>query len=196
VRGAYILGAYAVLLGGWLLASLIESSRMFEVLAAPIAAVAASVAGYTAFLFAQCEGRDLWQSQILLPTLLAQTVAAGGAVWLMADLLVGMPEPVLVRGVTIGALTATGILTLVEVLGDHSPHVAAAVRSMTQGDQRNHFLVGIVGGLVAPIILLIVSLMLDTQASIFSFLAGILVLAGMWAYEHSYVLAGQSVPLS
>ena len=169
---------------------------MFEVLAVPVAAVAASVAGYTAFLFAQCEGRDLWQGRLLLPTLLTQAVAAGGAVWLITDLLVDMPEPVLVQGVTIGALTATSILILAEVLGDHSPHVAAAVRSMTQGDQRNYFLAGVVGGLVTPIILLIVSLMVDTQASTFSFLAGIFVLAGMWAYEHSYVQAGQSVPLS
>ncbi|MDP6283280.1 MAG: polysulfide reductase NrfD [Acidimicrobiales bacterium] len=196
VRGAYILGVYAVLLGGWLLASFIDSSRMFEVLAGPVALVAASVAGYTAFLFAQCEGRDLWQGRLLLPTLLTQAVAAGGAVWLIADLLIAMPEPVLVQGVTIGALTATSILILAEVLGDHSPHVAAAVRSMTQGDQRNYFLAGIVGGLVVPIILLIVSLMVDAQASTFSFLAGIFVLVGMWAYEHSYVQAGQSVPLS
>ena len=42
VRGAYILGVYAVLLGGWLLASFIDSSRMFEVLAVPVAAVAVS----------------------------------------------------------------------------------------------------------------------------------------------------------
>src|SRR5262249_34393214 len=46
------------------------------------AALGVAVAGYTAFLFAQCEGRDLWQSRLLLPHLLVQAVA-GGAVTLL-----------------------------------------------------------------------------------------------------------------
>ena len=34
-----------------------------------------AAAGYTAFLFAQCEGRDLWQTPLLLPALLARAGA-------------------------------------------------------------------------------------------------------------------------
>ena len=50
----------------------------------PIAAwltlpLALGAAIYTAFLFAQSEGRDLWQTPLLLPILLAQAVVAGGA---------------------------------------------------------------------------------------------------------------------
>ena len=40
----------------------------------------AAVAGYTAFLFAQCEGRDLWQTKLLLPHLLVQAVLCGAVV--------------------------------------------------------------------------------------------------------------------
>ena len=196
VRGAYILGIYAVSLGGWLLAALIESSQILSVLAVPVAVLAACTAGYTAFLFGQCEGRDLWQSRILLPMLLVQAVAAGGSVWLISDVLVGMPEPTVVRWITIGALTASGILVLLEVFGDHSPHVAMAVRSMTRGDQRKLFLTGVLGGLILPIILLAGSLLFDSAATTLSFVAGASALVGMWSYEHSYVLAGQSVPLS
>jgi formate-dependent nitrite reductase membrane component NrfD len=196
VRGAYILGLYALLLGGWLLAALLESPQMFVILAVPIAVVAVSTAGYTAFLFAQCEGRDLWQSQLLLPMLLVQAVAAGGSVWFIADLFVDMPESLVVRGITMAALVANGLLVILEISGDHSRHVALAVHSMTRGDQRKLFLTGIIGGLVLPVILLSVGWMIDSQASTLPCFAGILILGGMWAYEDSYVQAGQSVPLS
>jgi Ni/Fe-hydrogenase subunit HybB-like protein len=196
VRGAYILGLYALLLGGWLLAALLESPQMLRLLALPIAVVAASTAGYTAFLFAQCDGRDLWQSQLLLPTLLVQAVAAGGSGWFIADLFVDMPELQVVRGITIAALVANGLLVVLEISGDHSRHVALAVHSMTQGDQRTLFLTGMVGGLVLPVILLAISVIVDSQASPLSCVAGVLILGGMWAYEDSYVQAGQSVPLS
>jgi hypothetical protein len=36
-----------------------------------------ATAGYTAFLFAQCEGRDLWQERALLPHLLVQALFLG-----------------------------------------------------------------------------------------------------------------------
>ena len=196
VRGAYILGLYALLLGGWLLAALLESPQMFVILAVPIAVVAVSTAGYTAFLFAQCEGRDLWQSQLLLPMLLVQAVAAGGSVWFIADLFVDMPESLVVRGITMAALVANGLLVILEISGDHSRHVALAVHSMTRGGQRKLFLTGIIGGLVLPVILLSVGWMIDSQASTLPCFAGILILGGMWAYEDSYVQAGQSVPLS
>jgi formate-dependent nitrite reductase membrane component NrfD/ferredoxin len=196
VRGAYVLGVYAVLLGVWLLAALLQSSQMFSVLAVPVAVLAACTAGYTAFLFAQCEGRDLWQSKALLPTLLVQAVTAGGSVWLISDLFVGMPEPLMVRWISIAALAATGLLVLLEVRGHHSPHVAMAVRSMTNGEHRKLFMTGVLGGLILPIALLAASLVFDSAATALSFVAGVTALGGMWSYEHSYVLAGQSVPLS
>jgi hypothetical protein len=41
---------------------------------APVSLLGGRRAGYTAFLFGQCEGRDLWQTPLLLPILLAQAV--------------------------------------------------------------------------------------------------------------------------
>jgi len=44
----------------------------------------AASAGYSAFLFAQAEGRDFWQSPLLLPHLLAQAIVAGAATMMAA----------------------------------------------------------------------------------------------------------------
>jgi len=71
-----------------------------------------------------------------------------------------------------------------------------AVRSMTNGEHRKLFMTGVLGGLILPIALLAASLVFDSAATALSFVAGVTALGGMWSYEHSYVLAGQSVPLS
>jgi hypothetical protein len=63
--------------------------------------VAALVAGYTAFLFKQCKGRDLWEADGLLWHLLAQSVTAGAA----AFLLIGVANWVTVGGLVLGTIT-------------------------------------------------------------------------------------------
>ena len=83
VRGAFILAAYGAVAVLWLLGGLLDQDRVVQVVALPAAVLAAGTAGYTAFLFGQCEGRDLWQTPLLLPVLLAQAVAAGAATLLV-----------------------------------------------------------------------------------------------------------------
>ena len=56
------------------------------------AVLGAATAGYTAFLFAQCEGRDLWQTPLLLPLLLARAVVAGAAAYAILDLFMDIPS--------------------------------------------------------------------------------------------------------
>ena len=72
--------AFAAVSGVWLLAqpASLDSRRRQRLLAWLSRAAAVMAAGYTAFLFAQAEGRDLWQSRWLFPHLLAQA-ADGGA---------------------------------------------------------------------------------------------------------------------
>ena len=76
VKGAVVLGAFAAVCAAWFVAGVVGSGGALQVLAAPAALLAAATAGYTAFLFGQCEGRDLWQTPLLLPTLLAQAALA------------------------------------------------------------------------------------------------------------------------
>lgn len=79
VRGAWLLTGYGLVQGVALLAELAGRSDIGHPLALVGAALAPAVAGYSAFLFAQCEGRELWRSKLVLPRLLAQGLAGGGA---------------------------------------------------------------------------------------------------------------------
>ncbi len=94
VRGAFILAVYGALALVWLLGGLLDQPDLIRVVALPAALLAAGTAGYTAFLFGQCEGRDLWQTPLLLPILLAQAVAAGAGVLLVLAPTFDLAEPI------------------------------------------------------------------------------------------------------
>ncbi|MFQ5556179.1 MAG: NrfD/PsrC family molybdoenzyme membrane anchor subunit, partial [Acidimicrobiales bacterium] len=196
VRGAYILMGFAGLTGLWLFGGLVESEGLLQVLAAPIAVLAAATAGYTAYLFAQCEGRDLWQTPLLLPILAAQAASAGGAVFAVMDLVMDVPEPIAVRWVLLGGVTATAALVLTELTARGSRHVELAIWFMTRGGgARSFWGGGVVLGLLLPAALVIVALATDSGAWLPA-IAGVASIVGMWFHEDSFVRAGQSVPLS
>ena len=76
-----------------------------------------------------------------------------------------------------------------------TPHVEAAVHQMIKGAYRDRFWFGVLVGLLVPGCVLILALATDTGAPLVA-VAGVAAIAGMWAYEDSFVRAGQSVPLS
>ena len=196
VRGAWILGAFAALVGLWGLLDLIGSNSALPWLSLPIVILSAGVAGYTAFLFGQCEGRDLWQTPLLLPTLLAQAVVAGGSTYLLLDLVIDVPELKALRITTLAALGALALLITTEVVSHGSRTVELATLEMTKGAYAQRFwLGGVVAGLVVPIIL--ISLALNGTASqSLDAIAAVCALVGLFSYEDAFVRAGQSVPLS
>ena len=63
VRGGIILGAFGALLTASIAARRLGMEATAEGLRWTGAVVGLGVAGYTAFLFAQCKGRDLWESR-------------------------------------------------------------------------------------------------------------------------------------
>ena len=196
VKGAVVLGAFAMICAAWFIAGLVGAGGALAVLAAPAALLAAATAGYTAFLFAQCEGRDLWQTPLLLPTLLAQAAVAGGAGYAVLDLALDVPASDAVQWVLLAGVLATALLVAAELASRKSPHVEAAVAAMTRGRYARRFWAGgVVLGLAIPAALVAAGLATETgpwPAAV----AGICAVAGMWFYEDSFVRAGQSVPLS
>jgi len=197
VRGAYILMAFAAVCALWFLGGLTDSGGLLKVLAIPAVLTAAGTAGYTAFLFGQCEGRDLWQTPLLLPVLLAQAVTAGGATYVILDLFIDVPEVNAIRWVLLGGVAATAALIAVELTSKGSRHVELAVETMTRGKYAKQFWWGgVLGGLVLPAAAIIVSLAADIDSPALAAVAGVLALIGLFAYEDSFVRAGQSVPLS
>ena len=197
VKGAYILMAFAAICGLWWIGGVTDTGGLLKVLAIPAVLGAAGTAGYTAYLFAQCEGRDLWQTPLLLPVLLAQAVTAGGAVYAIADLVMDIPEPTAIRWVMLGGVLATGALIAMEISSHGSRHVELAVEAMTKGRYANQFwLGGIVLGIVVPAAAVVISLATDLDSPALVAIGGLAALVGMFAYEDSFVRAGQSVPLS
>lgn len=196
VKGAYILMAFTLVCGLWFVGGLTENDGLLKVLAIPAVLGALGTAGYTAFLFGQCEGRDLWQTPLLLPTLLAQAVTAGGATFAIMEVFMDVPEARAICWVLLGGLVSTGALIVMELTSKGSRHVELAVHEMTHGAySRQFWFGGVLVGIVIPTAILIVALSTDTHSTAVA-VAGALSLIGMFAYEDSFVRAGQSVPLS
>ena len=197
VRGAWILMAYGVVAATWLVAGVAGNNAVIYALAIPALVLGAATAGYSAFLFGQAEGRDFWQSPLLLPHLVLSAVVAGAAALLLLSgahaLSVGAfitVQPTL-NAILVMSLVARAVVLTGELAGSHpNADAAQAARLITRGPWRDRFwAVVVVGGIVLPIALVFVG-----PGS--SLAAAVLALAGLWIYDHHWVKAGQSLPLS
>ena len=204
VRGAFILAGYGVLALAWLVGGVLDTPGLVQAVALPAALLAAGTAGYTAYLFGQCEGRDLWQTPLLLPVLLAQAVAAGaGALLILAPLfdLDASGRTVLLWAMVGGTAALLGLVAL-ELSSRSNVHVELALYAMTRGRYRHRFWwLGVVLGMVVPLVLAVAELVLADDpiaggAAMVAALAGLATIAGLAGYEDAFVRAGQAVPLS
>jgi formate-dependent nitrite reductase membrane component NrfD len=196
VWGAWILMAYGALGALWLLAGWTQNLALMKLLGLPVVLLAAASAGYSAFLFGQAEGRDFWQSPLLLPQLLIAALIAGGASLILLHVaLGGAPEklPPLVMGFAV-SLIAYAVVLLAELYGAHANvDVALAARLITRGGFRASFWLWVVGaGVVVPLLLIWFGPATGGTVAV----AALLSLAGLWVYEDLWVKAGQSLPLS
>jgi Fe-S-cluster-containing dehydrogenase component/formate-dependent nitrite reductase membrane component NrfD len=186
VWGGYILMAFGAAVGlWWLLAT------PYALLLLAVIALGAGTAGYSAFLFAQCEGRDFWQSPLLLPHLLAQAVVAGAGALMMYANFTGSDVPENLDT----WLSAGLILHLLMIMGEIAvPHTnrdsALAAAHITTKRRSIFWWLAMGVGIVMPLGL--VALVGDAAYG----LAGVLALGGLYVYEHLWVEAGQSVALS
>jgi formate-dependent nitrite reductase membrane component NrfD len=187
VLGAWIMLAFGAVLGAWALAVISGYAGALGVLAIPLALLALGAAGYSAFLFAQAEGRDFWQSPLVLPHLLAGAVTAGAAVALL-----GTPPSAVTRGVLLLGLGANLLLVLAECYMPHAnTDASAAAKTITQGSLSGVFWGGVIaGGTLVPALLLV------PASSAAHALAALLALVGLYLWEDCWVRAGQVVPLS
>ena len=185
VKGGFIIAGYSVVLLGHFLASLLGWEGAHAGLVSAGLPLATMTAVYTAWLFAQSKARDLWQSPLLPPHLLVQTLLAGAAAL--------VPVALWTDAASVGPLLwVLGLASLGHLLlvwGENTlPHVTAHARlanhEMARGRYRSYFRAGLalgLAGVVAPWI---------------GFVAAPLALLGLLAFEHAYVQAGQSVPLA
>ena len=203
--GSVCLAGYSGIAGGWLGAALARSAgwlspaafaRTVSVLRWPALPAAAAAAGYTAFLFGQAEGRDLWQSKLLLPHLLVQAAQAGSGLLLALSAL-GRPQratAMLARTFVAASAANLAVLGLEYGSGHETAQASAAAHMVTRGRYRRLFWAGAVGltAAAAGLALPAVRGKKLRRAAI----GGLLGQAALLAYESVFVRAGQDVPLS
>ena len=170
-RGSYVISAYAGILVAEVAAAALGRPWPLGLTATSIV-LAAATAVYTAWLFGQAKGRDLWQSPLLAPHLLVQALVAGAALW----------EP----GWLLWLLPANGLFVVAEVFGPHPTDDAARAAALIHEDRRFTSLVLVVGHLLPLAVL--------WSGPWARFPASGLALAGLLAWEQLFVEAPQRIP--
>jgi len=188
VRGAFIIAGYSIVLALHFVAGITgveQVPRGLAVLGAPLALLTAA---YTAYLFAQAKARDLWQNPLGPAHLVVQAVLLGAAAFVLVARFTAGPAHVAIAPLLMVVAIASGVHLLL-LLGEHTlahatAHAKLAAWIMTHGRYGAWFWTGAVltaAGVLAPWL---------------GVWAALPVLAGVLAYEHAYVQAGQEVPLA
>ena len=197
VKGAWVLTVFGGVAASAVLARLVGYDDLADNLRYAGIATGAAAAGYTALLFAQCEGRDLWQNtKLLLPHLLVQAAMLGAV-----TMLPWFPgENSLIWMVSIGAI-AHLLFSLHEAHNSHPTHNATLAASLLPRilafgtSKRGAFGLGLTlttaVGWLAPALAIVGQL--NTITSLL--LVGLCYL-GTFLYEQAYLRAGQLPPLS
>ena len=190
VKGAYVLAGFSLLCATWWIAALADAGDFLRVLVLPTVILALGTAAYTAFLFAQCEGRDLWQGRMLLPVLSTQAIFAGGAAFTVLDVFLDLPKANAAHlSMLIGLAVNIGLVVF-EISSRHSRHVTMAFAELTRGAQRPRFVTWMLTSVTGCCLVA-----LDI-GEVHSAIGALSALTGLFTYEDAYVRAGQSVPLS
>lgn len=194
VKGGIVLTVFGGLSAAIVLFGLIGFVGFVEPLRWANAAVAILVAGYTAFLFKQCRGRDLWEADGLLWHLLAQSVAAAAAFFLVVG-----------QGGTVASVAlALGAAGLV-LLHLSSPKRRDLTENYRQAEGFLHEarfagipIAGTGPWLIAVFaaVSLAVGLGAVPGAAAVQAVCAAFVLVLLFAYERAFVRAGQLPPLS
>jgi len=180
VRGAFVIAGYGGLLGAHLVASLAGVESVQKWLTAGGIPLAAATAVYTAYLFAQAKARDLWQSPLLPPHMLAQSVLLGSAVLLPFGHAANELRWVLGAGALAHVLFALGEISLPHA----TAHTHVAVAELTSRRYAVPFWLGLVLAAVA------------VAAPWIGVVTVLPALLGVLLHEHAYVQSGQAVPLA
>jgi len=193
-RGAYIITGYAVLIGLWAIADILDAFSLRDLLHWPILLFAALTAIYTGFLFSQAKGRDFWQNPAFVLQLLAHAFIAGSAVLMLISLIapsIGFDRPLLIR-MFLGSLSISALILAIELsTSDATADAEQTKRIVTRGAFARLFWIGVAGvGLALPLLLA------SSGSATLSAAASVLALLGLFFYAHIWVRAPQLVALS
>ncbi|MBT8400830.1 MAG: polysulfide reductase NrfD, partial [Rhodothermia bacterium] len=204
VRGAFLLIGFSTVVGAWWIleaGALLEfwSNDVTTALRLPLlwigAPLALGTAVYTAFLFGQAEGRDLWQSTLLPAHLIVQALMAGSAVMLLLDAALALPADVV--GLSAAVFFGTVVFDLIMVVAGEfgMPHAseaaARAAHEISHGRYRRMYRFGVLlVGHALPLLLWAIGGPIATAV------AAVAAVIGLYLYEYAFVMAPQEVPNS
>ena len=206
-RGAFILIGFSLVAGVWWLFETVAYFRGASTGAVAMLrpvylwlgfVLAVGAAVYTAFLFGQAEGRDLWQSPLLPIHLLVQALMVGSAMLLFLDLFMPMPEALsswLILSFISTLIIDLGITFLGEFGMPHASEIAAtAAHAITHGKYRDYFWKGHVTlGHAAPLALVLLGGFLPFVGPFMYAVAGLAAIVGLYCFEYAFVMAPQEV---
>ena len=195
-RGSFILVGFSGLSALFFVAHLFDFAYLVVWLNWPAVALGVLSAIYTGFLFAQAEGRDMWQSALLPWHMLIQAVMGGAAGLLMLSPVLLPSHDVVQTLVWIFGFSL--LVNLIITLGEgfavpHASTVAATAAYMIQrGRYKLHYWGSLIVGILVPLALVVLA---STSPELLAF-AGLLSVVGLFFYEWAYVMAPQQVPNS
>ncbi|HIA35619.1 MAG TPA: hypothetical protein EYN89_02520 [Flavobacteriales bacterium] len=149
---------------------------------------------YTAFLFRQAKGRDLWQSPLLLFHMLIHSFMAGGSVFIILSFFIEFSDSFLAynKMILTGSVLINLFVMFVEFkLIKHTPSSKKALMMISSGRYKISFWIGVlILGNIIPLCLIFSGL------PILASLAGLLMIIGIYVTEHIWVEAPQRIPLT
>jgi Fe-S-cluster-containing dehydrogenase component/formate-dependent nitrite reductase membrane component NrfD len=203
-RGAFLLIGFTMVAGLWWIVELGAALAWWsESIAAALrdpllwigAPLAFGTAIYTAFLFGQAEGRDLWQSSMLPLHLIVQAAMAGTGLLLLLVPFFEASADVIALSRTVFVLSLVLDLIIV-VAGEFGmPHAseaaARAAHEIRDGRYRRSYRLGVLlAGHILPLALIVAG------SPVALAVAGGLSIIGLYVYENAFVMAPQEVPNS
>jgi formate-dependent nitrite reductase membrane component NrfD len=215
-RGAFILLAFTAVVGLWFaieagvslgLAPKWLSDDLAWLLVTLAGVLGLATAAYTAFLFGQAEGRDLWQSALLPAHLVVQALMAGAAVLLVVLSTVALVYVIAAEVaawiywlLVIALVVDLGLVLFGDLGMPHASESAArAAHAIRHGRYSRPFWYGaVILGHAVPLFLLFtaVTAVQPAVATAMGVLACFAILAGLYVYEHVFVMAPQELPNS
>jgi formate-dependent nitrite reductase membrane component NrfD/ferredoxin len=190
VRGAALISGFTMVLAAAFFTTLAKADDAKDAIGWAGIVLGTGMVVYTAFLFRQAKGRDLWQDPLLPMHTLAKGALAGGAVLAILTLpfTLSTGDVTWIRWVIgIAGAAHFGVVAGFDLMLKPTAHARRAARNLTRGAWARYHWSG------AAVTLAGVALTLLTDAAA---PGGVAVLLGLLASEHAYVQAGQSVPLT
>jgi len=194
VKGGYTITIFGLLVTIWGVVTYFELSIPETPLLWVTAVFAVLLAIYTAFLFAQAKGRDFWQSPTLPLHMLVHSVMAGTAIFVIASLVFGNEDWMIILKNTMIIALVVNLFTLITELTITHPTTSAktVVEMITKGRYKNLFwFVTVFIGNIIPLALLFFG-----NQEMFAVVSGICVLIGIVVTEKIWVEAPQRIPLA